>query len=164
MSCDCPCALLILIIANHLLADDDKATTAPESLPLKTWRSIKTFFGPVSFITLHYAYFIITCFIASLVFWGSSTPSQSVRYIDSVFLAVSAMTEAVSVFDLHGVPVSNIPSGPQHCQSVHAEHLAADHSLLSYHDGLFDIRLHSSSTYPKDSLRTETRRACRTEA
>jgi hypothetical protein len=43
---------------------------------------------------LHYLYFILTCFIASIIFWGSSTPPRSVRYVDSLFLAVSAMTEA----------------------------------------------------------------------
>lgn len=48
----------------------------------------------LTFITLHYAYFILTCLVAALIFYGSSTPARSVRLIDSVFLAVSAMTEA----------------------------------------------------------------------
>ncbi|KAL9115959.1 MAG: hypothetical protein Q9227_000327 [Pyrenula ochraceoflavens] len=47
-----------------------------------------------SFITLHYLYFIGTSLIASLIFWGSSTPARSVSYTDSLFLCVSAMTEA----------------------------------------------------------------------
>lgn len=49
---------------------------------------------PRNFITLHYAYFIGTCLVASLIFWGSSTPPRSVAYVDSLFLVVSAMTLA----------------------------------------------------------------------
>jgi len=55
---------------------------------------ISPYLEPVSFITLHYIYFCGTCLLAAIIFWGSSTPSQSVRFIDSLFLAVSAMTEA----------------------------------------------------------------------
>ena len=47
-----------------------------------------------SFIQWHYCYFIATSLITSLIFWGSSTPAKSVTYIDSLFLCVSAMTEA----------------------------------------------------------------------
>ena len=46
------------------------------------------------FITLHYAYFIITCLVFSVIFWGSATPARSVSYTDSLFLTVSAMTLA----------------------------------------------------------------------
>ncbi|KFX90456.1 hypothetical protein V490_06450 [Pseudogymnoascus sp. VKM F-3557] len=49
---------------------------------------------PLNFITVHYAYFIVTCLICSLIFWGASDPAQSVSYTDSLFLVVSAMTEA----------------------------------------------------------------------
>jgi hypothetical protein len=49
---------------------------------------------PLNFITIHYTYFIVTCLIASLIFWGSSNPSKSITYTDSLFLVVSAMTEA----------------------------------------------------------------------
>lgn len=49
---------------------------------------------PLNFITIHYAYFISVCLIASLVFWGSSNPAWSISYTDSLFLVVSAMTEA----------------------------------------------------------------------
>jgi hypothetical protein len=52
-----------------------------------------------SFITFHYLYFLSTCLIASLIFWGSSTPFRSVSYIDSLFLVVSAMTEAGMLYD-----------------------------------------------------------------
>lgn len=49
---------------------------------------------PLNFITIHYAYFIVVCLMASLVFWGSSNPAGSISYVDSLFLVVSAMTEA----------------------------------------------------------------------
>jgi hypothetical protein len=48
----------------------------------------------ISFITLHYLYFIATGLISGIVFWGSSTPAKSVSFTDSLFLCVSAMTEA----------------------------------------------------------------------
>jgi len=53
-----------------------------------------SFLPPLNFITIHYAYFIVVCLVASLVFWGSSTPAWSVSYVDALFLVVSAMTEA----------------------------------------------------------------------
>jgi hypothetical protein len=48
----------------------------------------------INFITVHYTYFITTCLISSLIFWGSSHPSKSISYTDSLFLVISAMTEA----------------------------------------------------------------------
>ncbi|OCT44329.1 putative potassium transporter [Cladophialophora carrionii] len=48
----------------------------------------------LSFIQWHYFYFVASTLVASLIFWGSSTPAKSVPYIDSLFLCVSAMTEA----------------------------------------------------------------------
>lgn len=55
---------------------------------------VRPLLPPVNFITIHYAYFIVVCLGASLVFWGSSNPSRSITYVDSLFLVVSAMTEA----------------------------------------------------------------------
>jgi Trk-type K+ transport system membrane component len=55
---------------------------------------IRPHLEPISFITLHYIYFCGTCMIAAIIFWASSTPYQGVRFIDSLFLVVSAMTEA----------------------------------------------------------------------
>lgn len=49
---------------------------------------------PLNFITIHYAYFISVCLVTSLIFWGSSEPARSISYTDSLFLVVSAMTEA----------------------------------------------------------------------
>lgn len=48
---------------------------------------------PLNFITLHYAYFVAVCLVASLIFWGSSDPAFSISYTDSLFVVVSAMTE-----------------------------------------------------------------------
>jgi len=48
----------------------------------------------INFITIHYAYFIFTALMASLLLWGSATPFRSLTYKDALFLAVSAMTEA----------------------------------------------------------------------
>ena len=59
-----------------------------------TFRRIQSYLPPLNFITVHYAYFIATCMITSIIFWGSSHPAQSISYTDSLFLVVSAMTEA----------------------------------------------------------------------
>lgn len=60
----------------------------------RAWRAVSPFLPPPNFITLHYLYFIGTCLLASIIFWGSSTPSRSISYTDSLFLTVSAMTLA----------------------------------------------------------------------
>ncbi|KAI0190800.1 TrkH-domain-containing protein [Astrocystis sublimbata] len=57
-------------------------------------RSLRLLLPPLNFITIHYAYFIAVTLLASLVFWGSSNPGFSISYVDSLFLVVSAMTEA----------------------------------------------------------------------
>lgn len=54
----------------------------------------RSWLPPLNFITIHYAYFISVCLVSSLVFWGSSSPAWSISYTDSLFLVVSAMTEA----------------------------------------------------------------------
>ncbi|KAL9614202.1 MAG: hypothetical protein Q9167_001290 [Letrouitia subvulpina] len=59
-----------------------------------TLRFIKSQLPPLNFITLHYYYFIGTCLLASVIFWGSSTPARSISYTDSLFCVVSAMTLA----------------------------------------------------------------------
>lgn len=60
----------------------------------RAFRCITIHLPPLNFITLHYAYFIGICLLSSVIFWGSSTPSRSISYVDSLFLVVSAMTEA----------------------------------------------------------------------
>ena len=64
----------------------------PSIFPAFVWIFIRL--PPLNFITLHYAYFIGVCLFSSVVFWGSSTPPRSISYVDSLFLVVSAMTEA----------------------------------------------------------------------
>ena len=63
----------------------------PGSL-VRPWRQMRRWLPPCNFITLHYTYFVVTCMVASVIFWGASTPAHSVRYIDALFLVVSAMT------------------------------------------------------------------------
>ncbi|KAF2713619.1 cation transporter [Pleomassaria siparia CBS 279.74] len=60
----------------------------------RTIRAIRWHAPALNFITFHYLYFLSTCLIASVVFWGASTPPRSVSYTDSLFLTVSAMTLA----------------------------------------------------------------------
>lgn len=58
------------------------------------YKTIRAYLPRIRFLTVHYAYFIGLSFITSAIFWGTSSPAQSVRYIDSLFLTVSAMTLA----------------------------------------------------------------------
>ena len=68
---------------------------APNMGPFnKPLRFLRRQLPPLNFITIHYAYFILTCLISAIIFWGSSTPARSVSFTDSLFLAVSAMTLA----------------------------------------------------------------------
>ncbi|KAE9962476.1 hypothetical protein EG328_000401 [Venturia inaequalis] len=60
----------------------------------RTIRTIRRQLPDLNFITIHYLYFILTSLSFAVVLWGSSTPSRSVRFIDCLFLAISAMTEA----------------------------------------------------------------------
>lgn len=48
----------------------------------------------LNFITIHYCYFIVVCLLGSAVFWASSRPRGQIGYVDSLFVVVSAMTEA----------------------------------------------------------------------
>lgn len=77
----------------------DKMPRLPD---LKEWskpfnkaiRKIRRQLPDLNFITIHYLYFILTSLIFAVILWGSSTPPRSVRFIDCLFLAVSAQTEA----------------------------------------------------------------------
>ncbi|CAN8100852.1 unnamed protein product [Discula destructiva] len=55
---------------------------------------LRAFLPPLNFITVHYAYFVVVALVSSVIFWGSSNPAHSISYTDSLFLVVSAMTEA----------------------------------------------------------------------
>lgn len=56
--------------------------------------STRRYLPPLNFITIHYAYFSVVCLISSVIFWKSSDPASPISYTDSLFLVVSAMTEA----------------------------------------------------------------------
>ncbi|RSM10102.1 hypothetical protein CEP52_003799 [Fusarium oligoseptatum] len=56
--------------------------------------SMRKYLPPLNFITIHYAYFIVVCLISSVIFWRSSDSTSPISYTDSLFLVVSAMTEA----------------------------------------------------------------------
>ncbi|KAM7220809.1 Cation transport domain containing protein [Rhypophila decipiens] len=71
----------------HDFADDHPSIAAAVS-------HVQAILPPLNFITIHYAYFIVVCLVASVIFWGSSNPAGSISYTDSLFLVVSAMTEA----------------------------------------------------------------------
>ncbi|KAI8716498.1 hypothetical protein NCS52_00943900 [Fusarium sp. LHS14.1] len=78
----------VISFATTPLWQHDKAwIRRPAQLVRAAWQS--QFLSKLSFITSHYAYFIIVCLIASLIFWGSSF---GISYVDSLFLVVSAMT------------------------------------------------------------------------
>ncbi|KAJ5556748.1 hypothetical protein N7494_000663 [Penicillium frequentans] len=57
-------------------------------------RAMAAILPPANFLTLHYAYFIVTCLTSSIIFYLTSTPRKSVAYVDAIFLCVSAMTGA----------------------------------------------------------------------
>ncbi|ATY61688.1 Cation transporter [Cordyceps militaris] len=48
----------------------------------------------LNFLTIHYCYFVVVCLLSSVVFWASSSPQGRISYVDSLFVVVSAMTEA----------------------------------------------------------------------
>lgn len=54
--------------------------------------AIKPYVPPVNFITIHYAYFIVTTIIGTLIFWGASSPPRSIGWWDSLFMVTSAVT------------------------------------------------------------------------
>ncbi|KAK7520474.1 cation transport protein-domain-containing protein [Phyllosticta citriasiana] len=58
----------------------------------RTWRIVRRKLPPLNFITIHYAYFLFTCLLSAIIFWGASTPAKSVNFTDAIFLCVSAMT------------------------------------------------------------------------
>ncbi|KAI1632782.1 TrkH-domain-containing protein [Biscogniauxia mediterranea] len=54
--------------------------------------TVKPYLPPINYITLHYAYFIGTTIVATLIFWGSSVPAYSIGWWDSMFMVMSAIT------------------------------------------------------------------------
>lgn len=73
------------------------------------WARAQPRLPELNFITIHYACFISVSLLAAIIFWGSSTPSKSVSFTDSLFLSVSAITEA----GLNSVNLSQINTWQQ---------------------------------------------------
>jgi hypothetical protein len=76
-----------------------------------TYSSLTSWLPPLNFITIHYIYFLTTCLITSLIFYGcgSGAEKRGIGYTDCVFLVVSAMTEA----GLNTVNLSMMSTGQQ---------------------------------------------------
>lgn len=68
--------------------------TADHPLLFERLHELRGLLPPLNFITAHYAYFTVVVLVSSVIFWGSSNPSHSISYTDSLFLVISAMTEA----------------------------------------------------------------------
>ncbi|KAJ3495806.1 hypothetical protein NLG97_g3126 [Lecanicillium saksenae] len=62
--------------------------------PLTSLRSMSKHVPSLNYITIHYCYFILVCLLSSVIFWASSKPDGHISYVDSLFVVVSAMTEA----------------------------------------------------------------------
>ena len=76
-----------------------------------TYSSLTSWLPPLNFITIHYIYFLTTCLITSLIFYGCGSGGEKggIGYTDCVFLVVSAMTEA----GLNTVNLSMMSTGQQ---------------------------------------------------
>ncbi|KAK0722573.1 cation transport protein-domain-containing protein [Lasiosphaeria miniovina] len=76
----------------------------------KLGAAIAPYVPPINYITLHYAYFILASLVFGAIFWGTSSPvSTPIGFVDSLFLAMSAMTSA----GLNTVNVSQMSTGQQ---------------------------------------------------
>ena len=62
---------------------------------LAEWATkIRPYLPPINFITVHYAYFIFSCLLFALIFWGcgSSSSGLQISFLDSLYLSMSALT------------------------------------------------------------------------
>lgn len=73
------------------------------------WAAIRPYMPPVNFITMHYTYFGLLGLIVAIIFWGASRPSQSISFIDSLFLVISAFTTS----GLNTINLSQLTTGQQ---------------------------------------------------
>jgi hypothetical protein len=72
--------------------------------------TVRPYLPPINFITLHYAYFILSCLFFALVFWGSGSPSSlQIGFLDSLYLSMSALTST----GMNTVNVSQMSTGQQ---------------------------------------------------
>lgn len=73
------------------------------------WSAVRPYMPPVNFITMHYTYFGLLGLLVSIIFWGASRPSQSISFIDSLFLVISAFTTS----GLNTINISQLSTGQQ---------------------------------------------------
>jgi hypothetical protein len=78
---------------------------------LAEWAAkIRPYLPPINFITVHYAYFILSCLFFGLVFWGCGSPSSlQISFLDSLYLSMSALTST----GMNTVNVSQMSTGQQ---------------------------------------------------
>jgi hypothetical protein len=74
-----------------------------------SWTAIRPYLPPVNFITMHYAYFILTALVFAAIFYGLSQPANGVSFIDSLFLVTSAFTTS----GLNTVDLSKLTTAQQ---------------------------------------------------
>ena len=68
--CTCPSTAGMLVFRAHIIALICTCESLLPGLMEHILRTICVHLPPRNFITLHYAYFIGTCLVASIVFWG----------------------------------------------------------------------------------------------
>ncbi|KAI8278233.1 hypothetical protein K4K60_006387 [Colletotrichum sp. SAR11_57] len=76
---------------------------------VESWAAVRPYLPPVNFITVHYAYFILVGLIFAGIFHGISNPANSVSFIDSLFLVISAFTTS----GLNTVDISKLSTAQQ---------------------------------------------------
>lgn len=76
---------------------------------VESWTAVRPYLPPVNFITMHYAYFILTGLVFAAIFYGLSRPTNSVSFIDSLFLVLSAFTTS----GLNTVDISQLSTAQQ---------------------------------------------------
>lgn len=82
---------------------------AAADLMVESWTAVRPYLPPVNFITMHYAYFILTGLVFAGIFYGLSSPTNSVSFIDSLFLVLSAFTTS----GLNTVDISQLSTAQQ---------------------------------------------------
>lgn len=76
---------------------------------VESWAAVRPYLPPVNFITMHYAYFILVGLIFAGIFYGLSQPANSVSFVDSLFLVLSAFTTS----GLNTVDISQLSTAQQ---------------------------------------------------
>lgn len=98
------------LLFDHLCGITDAFIVTARGLRASLGRCIMAVLPPFNFLTLHYVYYLATCLICSAIFWGASTSSRSVAYVDALFMCVSAMTGAgLNTVGLVSPPLFSIP-------------------------------------------------------